>query len=136
LIFLAIFRPPSYRYERFALKHNSTGSDAIVRIGDAISRILSRRHGDAVWRIGVAQLRIGVALTAKSDTAQGDHTPVDVPYENVYTIGYIPFKVIEKGVAHGGVVIVGIHPEPYAIWRQLGHFIVAVRCLGDNLVGC
>lgn len=71
-----------------------------------------------------------------SDTAQGDHTPVDVPYENVYTIGYIPFKVIEKGVAHGGVVIVGIHPEPYAIWRQLGHFIVAVRCLGDNLVGC
>ncbi len=51
--------------ERFSLKYNSTGSDALVRIGDAISRILANRYGDAVRRIGVAQMRIGVALTAK-----------------------------------------------------------------------
>jgi hypothetical protein len=34
------------------------GSDALVRIGDAISRILANRYGDAIRRIGVA-------LTAK-----------------------------------------------------------------------
>ncbi len=43
-----------------------------MRIGDAISRILANGYGDAVrrigvaqMRIGVAQMRIGVALTAK-----------------------------------------------------------------------